>query len=620
MLNFDFLKSFLRQPGGISDYISRFLLEFYYFNWLGAFIITIAAFLICISFGRFLRNFSGSFSRIFIFIPALLILLIYNRYNTLSLLGILLALLLGNIYIWVSKKRGAIVSLFFYLLFTFIVYCFDIYSFWLFAFISVLWEIQNNKKYFRGYYYLGIELIFSYFIGRYILNFNGVGVFYFFLPFFYPENIILKLIILAVFTILSLLFLLRLKAKKTVFALPLLLLGCFQVWSPNIFYMMFFGFLIFTPLILNLFNEIGANSAVINKLRLNKTLVYPLMGILFFSTLFFNFDKQTHAILKINYCAQNKMWSDLLKTAENIPVNLYERNKGLYQSVFKALYYSGRLPYEQFNYPASLIYNMPYPRPNVRPVMSVVNPDEISDVCFSLGLINHSELMCSYSMQLPKREPVAAVKQLALIYIIKGHNAAAQKVLNRLKKSFFHKEWARKYEALLGNPSLMENDPYLMQAKLNMIKLDDVKDADFLMRISSKYDYEGVFKRLLAENKNNKMAFEYLMSYYLLKGRIQDVISNIGFLDSFDYEGIPRNYQEAILLNMFKTKNMQPDLSGRKIDKDIFDEYRYFYEVYKSNDYNAKAAYRVLRDKYANSYFVYYLKRSIEQKHETKQE
>lgn len=541
LLDSGFFKGFLYYPGGLANYISRFLLEFYYFNWPGALIITLFTFLICLQYSWYLKNVIDRPLGILFFIPAILVFIVYNQYSSLSLVGLFLVLLCVNIYTKIGPER-ILAKIILYLALSVFVYCVAVYSYWLFSAICAIWEIIRNRKYVLGYLYLGIGIWMVYITAEYILCLKGSDIFY-------------------------------------------------QFWLEPVPNKLLYSFFLLAPILLPLIK------------KWNRALDFSLL-ILFLPAILLSFNKGAHSFLKINYFSQEKNWEEVLKEAKRIPYILYEENKSLYEIVFKALYRSGRLPEEQFNYPHHLLFNMPYPRPQTK-LIDYASPVEISDTVFSLGLINHSELMASWALEVTDNL-VRPIQQQAMIFILKGNDRAAQTLLNRMKKSFLYKKWAQKYALILKNKALLEKEPYLAEARARMIKQDDPKDIELLTRIAYKYDYEGVFKRLLAENKNNKMAFEYLMAYYLLMGQTEKIVENLSWLDSFGYAQIPRNYQEAILINMFKAGYMDPKLKER-INPFLEEQYLYFNEIYRKFNHDKIATYNALKEKYGNSYFLYYI-------------
>ena len=301
------------------------------------------------------------------------------------------------------------------------------------------------------------------------------------------------------------------------------------------------------------------------------------------------------------------MWNELLAEAEKLPEKQYQKDPSLYTKVFNALFYSGRLPYEEFKYPAYLAYNIPPPRPT-NPRIAVLDPCLIAQAYLDLGLVNHAELM-SYWAKESGDDPVCADKQLVLIYILKENFRAARPLLMRLKKTIHQRSWAEKYLKLLDDKSALGQEESLSRIRKVMIDSDFREDEELLIRLTNdaQFDYEGVFNRLLEKNKHNKMAFEYLMSYYLLTGQTQKVEENLPRLSCFAYPGIPHNYQEAVLINMIKG-NAMPQKLPEKMDKALADKYRYFYETYRKYKFSDIDTLNELKDKHPGSYFIYYLK------------
>lgn len=602
----EFFKSFLIYPGGIAEYISKFLLEFYYFGWAGAFVIVLLSFLICINYRWFLNNIlSGPSNKIGVLflIPAFCILNIYNRYSDISLVGLLFALVLANLYIRINAKTIWL-KLISYIILSIIMHYIAFSYYWLFAALCVIWEVLRNRKYILASLYIGIEILLYLFTGGYILYWADRNILYYLFPYFSSGNLINRAVILALFLLFLSIFLIRLKSRQIIFAVILLVPISLHLWIDKVSVKILYVFLLLAPVIL-------AAISPVYKARLESFIqkwgrVFLLFFIIvFFLALFSTFNKETASSLKIYYFSRNRMWEDVLREARTLSLRAYAKDRALYQKVFKALHYSGRLPYEQFNYPQSLLFNMPTPELESKRFY-FIDLYELADTCFSLGLINRSELISFWALDAAK-ESVRATQQTALIYILRDNKKAAEVILRRIKKSLLYRAWAEEYLRLLDNDTLLAEDQYLMQAKERMIGFDLPRDNSLAIKLGAFYDYEAVFKRLLEENKNNKMAFEYLMSYYLLTGQSEKILLNISQLNNFGYKDIPYNYQEAILINVLETQTTNPRLYGKSLSHSLKEQYRYFYRVYQDNNYDPITTYNVLKDKYRNSYFLYYL-------------
>ncbi|MHC4722152.1 MAG: DUF6057 family protein, partial [Planctomycetota bacterium] len=132
---------------------------------------------------------------------------------------------------------------------------------------------------------------------------------------------------------------------------------------------------------------------------------------------------------------------------------------------------------------------------------------------------------------------------------------------------------------------------------------------------------------LLEKNKLNRMAFEYLMAWYLLNGRLEDFTQNLNRLDDFGYTDIPRHYAEAVLLYTGITGRIV-DLHGRKINVQTVSRFTDFMQRTQSYKYhlqnafksasNDSADYDNLSDSYylrdfQDTYYYYYLSVELRQ-------
>ena len=102
------------------------------------------------------------------------------------------------------------------------------------------------------------------------------------------------------------------------------------------------------------------------------------------------------------------------------------------------------------------------------------------------------------------------------------------------------------------------------------------------------------------------MAFEYLMAWYLLTRQLDKFIQNLDRLDDFDYPNIPRLYEEAIFIHMYKTKKAV-ELHGRQISPESLQQCKGFIQIFNHYREDKRAPFNELAKNYGNSYFFYYV-------------
>jgi hypothetical protein len=217
-------------------------------------------------------------------------------------------------------------------------------------------------------------------------------------------------------------------------------------------------------------------------------------------------------------------------------------------------------------------------------------------VFFELGCINSAEHALIESVGSNTERPLI-LKRLALVNMVKGDIDTAGVYLRSLSKTLFDADWANNYLSRLKSDSGLSTDQDIQQ----MRELIAEKDGIWVFT-----ENETPLLDLLERNRRNKMAFEYLMAWFLVTRQLDKFVDNLGRLDDFEYTRIPRHYEEAILLYSY-AKSRTVDLHGRRISSESqasFSEFDRILSMYASN---TQAAYNHLASKYGNSYYFYHV-------------
>ena len=184
--------------------------------------------------------------------------------------------------------------------------------------------------------------------------------------------------------------------------------------------------------------------------------------------------------------------------------------------------------------------------------------------------------------------------------MIKANIGAAKVFLSALEKTLFDRKWARNYLQKIKLDPNLSNDPEIRQ--LRNIALDE-NVASF------RYDPEKLLVGLLQKNRKNKMAFEYLMAWYLATVQLDKFILQLYRLDDFDYPRIPTHYEEAILVYQ-GLRAKEVTIKGRTISEETLDRARKFADAcspYRGPglENSMKAMYATAPD-FIDTYFFYF--------------
>ena len=204
-------------------------------------------------------------------------------------------------------------------------------------------------------------------------------------------------------------------------------------------------------------------------------------------------------------------------------------NYAVMNAVNRALYHTGRLNQDMFTYlqhPDALIFT---------------GADHALfywhkfDTLIDLGLMNLAEKNFTECMETFGEQPMI-LQRLAMVNLAKGKTEAGRIYLEKLRKTLFFSTWAQDYLARLAADPTLAADPQMQQLRAQALR----KDSTVLF-----YATEPMLPALVEQGSGNRMAFEYLMAWYMLKKRLDKFVQNLGRLPEFGYTAIPPLYQEA---------------------------------------------------------------------------
>ncbi|MBN1817962.1 MAG: hypothetical protein JW828_11430 [Sedimentisphaerales bacterium] len=295
-------------------------------------------------------------------------------------------------------------------------------------------------------------------------------------------------------------------------------------------------------------------------------------------------------ILRIHALSRQKNWPQVLESVRT----LYQQNR--YDpccnfDVNRALYHTGSLPYEMFAHPqhpeALTLISI-----DTIPVSQRYN--RICDLYYELGYMNEAQHWAAELLETRGNCPFLLDK-LARICIVKELPEAARIFLNALQKDLIYRKTARQ---LLDG---LEQDPKTANDS-DMASLASIRRQD--NHAAKDISLEDLLLELLAENKSNRMAFEYLMAYYLLNRQSDKVVAHLHRLKGLGYPQLPRYYAEAAMIHMSKTR--QPvDLGGYEMDPRIVAEFQQITNAFRSLNYDRQQGQQALAAQFGDSYFYY---------------
>jgi len=303
--------------------------------------------------------------------------------------------------------------------------------------------------------------------------------------------------------------------------------------------------------------------------------------------LYSSFDDYNKTSLRVGYYAHQSDWKNVLKIITPEIMN----DKQIAFQFNRALYHTGELPEKMFIFPQPAGSEGLFLNGEIGFYLSILK----SDLFFELGYLNEAQHWVCEALAINGYTP-RNLKRLALISILKGEDEVANKCLNLLDKTLLFRGWAKHYRHYIKNKSLIIKDIQLQNIKSLM------PDSDFIALSGSP---DNDLRSLLQQNKSNKMAYEYMMAYYLLNRQLGNFIHNLKLFPYFGYGKIPRHYEEAILAYVAGKGREKFNLLNYRPSKETINDFNAFRKVLGSYGGDKFAAYNSIMTKYHNTYWAY---------------
>ena len=548
-----FAKEFLLYPGGLIEWIARFFMQFFYFNWAGSFIISLVILSIFVVVYKLVKEtVNPPWILILSSMPVILLLVIQSHYNFPFIITVkyFISLILFFFYRKITTRYKSV-----FIVLSGLVYI--TLGGWIYLFyllLCILHEVLFAKGAAK-YVYAGSNLVacllYPYIAARYFFMITLKEAYlylvpyeFYYEPFSFKPDVALYLFFLAIPASMAFLFVYRknnVRVSRDHEGLP----GVNFLWTQSILILLVAGLLVT-----------------------------------------FSFDREEKKKIRIDYLAEQGRWQELLSLSQDIKE--YDRLVNFHTN--RAFYHTGQLLDNLFAYNQMLGTDGLFIDRFIAGQIALPS----SDLYFDLGHINASQVMAYEGLTKYKYNP-RILKRLALTNMINGKYNAAKIFLDLLDKSILHKKWAAHYRNYLDNEPLIRTDRYIQ------IKREQRPSVDFFLEnVNPHYD----LIRMLRENKYNKMAFEYLMADYLLDGKIGNVLEHLRELKSYGFVKMPRHLEEALLL----AKAMQPsriDISAYSIDPNTFKRFQDFNLILNEYSGNEAKAKEVLAKDFQDSYWYY---------------
>ena len=521
-------------PGGLADYISEFLVQFYYMPVLGGTIIALLLMNIqAISWGLMKQyGMKAVFPGYLLsFVPSIALWCAMGDQNLLLSFVVALsgALLMGWIH---NRFHNRLVKVVFELVSTALVYWFLGPVVFLYAALMIGDTLMKGKQ------------------NGHILSSLGYSA---------------CLLILTVAWIL-------LTTQSLQYPLYRIFSGLNYYRYPGTVSPLPLGVMIWTVVVV-FFGMVPDGHAWIKKLQQSKvvmTLAYVLVIVASWFGIKASFDAMTYDLIDYDFLVRTEQWDKIIEKAEKKPattplsvscVNLALSQKDmLADRLFEFYQNGGEGLFPTFT-------------------RDMISPVSTAEIFFRLGMVNDAErYMFEAQEAIPNyRKSARLTRRIIECEIINGNYKVAAKLLRRLQKTLFYSNWANQMMALLGNEKAINRHP--IYGKLRKYR---EKKQDFLF---SDQEMDQMLGLLFLNDNHNKMAYEYLVCYELLQRDMEKFMQYYPLGRFVGYDHIPRSFQEILIGNWMKTHS-DPRTIPYSVDAQNVNNTLNFIQLYMQNPKN----------------------------------
>lgn len=223
----------------------------------------------------------------------------------------------------------------------------------------------------------------------------------------------------------------------------------------------------------------------------------------------------------------------------------------------------------------------------------------LSDIYFTAGNIALSQRLAFEGNSCARGNYNARLLQrLVQTNLIYGEYAVAEKYIRLLEKSWTYREWAKQQRKFLYNDAEVENDPLLGSKRSLLLSPEDTTQQ----KVAGEQLETAMQLPILANSAQARTAFEYLMGAYLLK---KDMASFQYLIDRYWgtplLPDLPVSYQEALIVAHEKNPE---GLDKYALNKDVLSRYADFRKQVLANRNNRGLAGLLYRS-FGDTYWYY---------------
>jgi hypothetical protein len=549
------LIEYLAYPGGTTECISLFLFQFNIYPVAGALVYTLLTFLIVFILTRIINFYGPSkLDLLLAYLPAVFIGGLITNYSFHLVFILILLLMLLFFYAFMSilkRSKNALVRIISFIILSALTYymsgglAFLIFS--LMAFIYVLTKSEIRSIIVAILIFV-VAITLPYIAHRYVLMISlGDSYFKLIPPYYYAK---VDFILYGIYFYMPFILLVK-KVVETV-----------QVSSAK-------------------------TEPQSEKMPLAMLAQYIFLTVALIMIVHFKFQKDEKYKITVDYYSYSKQWDKLLEVVTKEP----SKDRLITFHTNRALYHKGKLCESMFDYPQVWGVDGLF-------LSRYMIPGELlptAELYIDLGHVNDA-IHWGNEAFVQNEDSPQIIEQLIIANIILGNFKPAQLYINSLRKYLFFRKKACNYENYIKNGDFPDID-IMVKEKSSILPVND-------FAVNREHPDNDMI-RLLEDNHRNKMAFEYLMAYYLLNNDLGSFVKHKNYADNFNYISGPKSYEEALILYAYEMQKRGKVMEDLRLSKKTLSNFADYLSILKKYGGDRVKAKSELEKKYSNTYWFY---------------
>ncbi|MBN1128003.1 MAG: hypothetical protein JXA71_03405 [Chitinispirillaceae bacterium] len=215
-----------------------------------------------------------------------------------------------------------------------------------------------------------------------------------------------------------------------------------------------------------------------------------------------------------------------------------------------------------------------------------------------LGMVNYAEKTIGELMECMGPYPFLMYRR-SLLHLAKHNTDAASVYLNRLSAIPGYRAKAKRFLKLLSDSTALAQIPVIAHLRACM----DTVDYFFLS-----CDEEALLLRLLERNPRNRLAFDYLMAFYLQTGQTEKLVIRFDHAKELGYTALPRHWEEAVCVFMSREDRDTAQTLPKEqpmVSRATFSRFDQFMQRYFALEDDPSAA-KKLAGTFGSTYYYFY--------------